>query len=82
MSKPTTDPQPTGITQQTFKYIKMAQFFPDYASTVTSWKHKLRGKNGRGNPVVFTPADIKAIDRGLEKMIHDIQTKKKKKKIA
>ena len=47
--------------QEIFNYIKAAKFFPKYAPKVTNWKNKCRGKNGKGQPLDFTPADRKEI---------------------
>lgn len=55
-----------------FTYIKAAQFFPNYAPSVIDWKKKMTGKNGRGNPVEFSPADNKAIKAGLKELFKDI----------
>jgi hypothetical protein len=34
-----------------WKYIKADAFFVKYCPDIKSYKHKIRGKNGRGNPV-------------------------------
>ena len=57
---------------KTFDYIKAAAFFPDYAPKVKNWKHKMRGFNGRGNPMEFSKDDIKEITKGLKKLYHDL----------
>lgn len=57
---------------QIFEYIKAAQFFPKYAPGVENWKHKLRGKNGRGNPLEFSVNDKAEIKKGLKKLFSEI----------
>lgn len=49
--------------------IKFSRFFPHYAPTVTNVKHKMRGKDGNGQPTGFTEADKAAIRAGLDKFI-------------
>jgi hypothetical protein len=56
-----------------WKFIKAAQFFPVYAPDVINWKHKLREKNGRGNPVSFSESDLKQIRAGLTKLFKDLK---------
>lgn len=60
-------------TNTIFKFIVAAYFFPKYASDVVNWKHKCRGKNGRGNPVGFTDEDIEHIRRGLKQLFGDLK---------
>lgn len=55
-----------------WKFIKADQFFPNYLPHIKNYKHKIRGKNGRGNPIEFTEAELKEIKRALKKMIVDI----------
>lgn len=60
-------------TMDVFKYIKAVVFFPEFAPKVLNWKHKMRGFNGRGNPVEFTDADKKMIAAGLEKLFKKLE---------
>lgn len=53
---------------EVFKYIVANKFFPQYAPRVKSWKHKLRGKNGRGNPIEWSEQDKADIKAGLKKL--------------
>ena len=55
-----------------WSYIKAVNFFPTYAPSVKDWRKKMTGKNGRGNPVSFSPADNAAIKAGLKKLFKDI----------
>ncbi|RUP39774.1 MAG: hypothetical protein EKK63_09045 [Acinetobacter sp.] len=55
-----------------WNYIKADSFFRDYLPHVKNYKHKIRGKNGRGNPVEFPPADKAAIKAGLEQLFKDL----------
>ena len=54
-----------------WKYIKADSFFKDYLPDVKSHKHKIRGKNGRGNPVDFTDREKKSIIAALRKLIKE-----------
>lgn len=51
-----------------FKYIKAANFFPDFAPEVHNWKHKMRGFNGRGNHMEFSAQDKAIIKKALTKL--------------
>ena len=53
-------------------YIKADSFFKDYLPHIKSYKHKLRGKNGRGNPVDFSEAEKKEIKTALKKLFKDL----------
>jgi hypothetical protein len=55
-----------------FRFIKADQFFAAYAPRVKSYKHKIRGRNGRDNPVEFSDDDKKEIKRGMKKMARDL----------
>jgi hypothetical protein len=55
-----------------WNYIKADSFFRDYLPQIKSYKHKIRGKNGRGNPVDFSPEERKEIKRALRKLMKDI----------
>ena len=54
--------------KQIFKYVKAAQFFPDYAPQVKQHGNKITGSDGR-RPVDFSKEDKKAIKDGLKKMV-------------
>lgn len=54
-------------------YIKAEKFFPKYCPEIKSHRHKIRGKNGRGNPVEFTEVEKREIKKGLKKMAAEIQ---------
>jgi len=56
-----------------FKFITAKFFFPVYAPEVRDWMKKCSGKNGRGNPLIFSEADIKAIRKGLKEFSRDLQ---------
>lgn len=55
-------------------YIKADSFFRDYLRHIKSYKHKIRGKNGRGNPVDFNAAEKKEIKTGLKKLFKDLNS--------
>lgn len=54
--------------QNLFTFINATAFFPAHCPNITSWKHKLRGMNGRGNPVAFTDQELDQIQRGIERI--------------
>jgi hypothetical protein len=54
-----------------WNYIKADAFFRDYLPEIKSYKHKIRGKNGRGNPTEFTKEENKAIRTAIKKMLKD-----------
>lgn len=51
-----------------FDLIKAATFFPTYAPGVKNWSHKMRGMNGRGNPLSFSLEDLNEINAGIDTM--------------
>lgn len=55
-----------------FQFIKADQFFPAYLPHIKNYKHKIRGKNGRGNPIEFTEAELKDIKKALKQLIKDL----------
>jgi hypothetical protein len=55
-----------------WNYIKADSFFKDYLPHIKSYKHKLRGKNGRGNPVEFNESEKKEIKAALKKLFKDL----------
>lgn len=59
--------------QATWTFIKADQFFPAYCPTITNYKRKISGKNGRGNPLTFTDQEKKQIAKGLKQLFKDIQ---------
>ncbi len=57
--------------RQIFKYVKAAQFFPDYAPQVKQHGNKITGSDGRRS-VEFSKDDKKLIIDGLKKMVKEI----------
>jgi hypothetical protein len=55
-----------------WKYIKADAFFVKYCPDIKSYKHKIRGKNGRGNPVNFSDQESKEIKNGLKRLFRDM----------
>jgi len=55
-----------------FTYIKADKFFPEYCPQIKSYKHKIRGKNGRGNPIEFSKEEMKQIKKGLKQLLKDL----------
>ena len=56
-----------------WNYIKADSFFKDYLPQIKSYKHKIRGKNGRGNPVDFSPDEKKQIKQALKSLMSDVK---------
>lgn len=56
----------------TWEYIKADSFFRDYLPHIKSYKHKIRGFNGRGNPTDFSEAEKKEIKTALKKLFKDL----------
>lgn len=50
-------------------YIKADSFFKDYLPKIKSYKHKIRGKNGRGNPIDFSPGEKKEIRAAFKNLL-------------
>lgn len=55
-----------------WKYIKASQFFPNYCPDIKDFRKKITGRNGRGNPIEFTPDDLQKIRQGLARMYREI----------
>ena len=53
---------------QKLKYINSHKFFKDYLPDIKSVRHKIRGKNGRGNPTKFSQTEEKQINQAILKM--------------
>ena len=53
-------------------YIKADRFFPAYCPTIKNYKNKIRGKNGRGNPIAFTKDEISQIKKAIKKMTNEL----------
>lgn len=60
--------------KEILKYLSAKNFFTDYAKSVKNYKHKMRGKDGNGNPIEFSQDDKKLIASGLKKMVADAVT--------
>ena len=63
--------------KEILKYLSAKYFFADYAKSVKNFTHKMRGTDGKGNPIEFSDEDKKAIASGLKKMAKDISAKLK-----
>jgi hypothetical protein len=55
-----------------WKYIKADSFFKDYLPNIKSYKHKIRGFNGRGNKTDFSEQEKKDIKQGLKQLFKDL----------
>ncbi len=53
-------------------YIKADTFVRNHLPEIKSYKHKIRGKNGRGNPVEFSPEESKQIKQALSRLFKDL----------
>lgn len=58
-----------------WRFIKADTFFREYLPHIKSYKHKIRGKNGRGNPTKFNDAEINEIQEALKKLFVDLTKK-------
>lgn len=58
-----------------FKYIKADSFFRDYLPNIRNYKHKIRGKNGRGNPCSFSEEEKKQILEAVSKLSNQLKSK-------
>lgn len=56
-----------------WEYIKADTFFRGYLPNIKSYKHKIRGKNGRGNPVEFSHNEKQQIKKALSKLFKDLE---------
>jgi hypothetical protein len=54
-----------------WKYIKADSLFKDFLPEIKGHKHKIRGKNGRGNPVDFSEDEKKEINKTIDKIIKE-----------
>lgn len=55
-----------------FNFIKADTFFREYLPNIKSYKHKIRCKNGRGNPVEFSQDEKQQIKKALSKLFKDL----------
>jgi hypothetical protein len=55
-----------------FNFIKADKFFPEYLPHIKNYKRKISGKNGRGNPVEFSPSELSEIKGAIKKMAKDL----------
>lgn len=55
-----------------WNYIKADSFFRDYLPNIKSYKHKIRGFNGRGNKTDFSQDEKKQIKAALKQLFKDI----------
>ena len=52
-------------------FVKADSVFKELLPEIKSHRHKIRGKNGRGNPVDFTDEEKKKINKAVSKMLKD-----------
>ena len=57
-----------------WNFIKADTFFREYQPNIKSHKHKIRGKNGRGNHVEFSAAEKKQIKSALKLLFKDLES--------
>lgn len=55
-----------------WNYIKADPFFKNYLPHIKCHKHKIRGKNGRGNPIEFSPDEKQQIKQALSRLFKDL----------
>ncbi len=56
-----------------WRFIKADTFFREYLPNIKSYKHKIRGKNGRGNIVEFTDGEKKQIKAALKTLFKHLE---------
>jgi hypothetical protein len=61
------------LVKMIWKHIKADNFFREYLPNIKSYKHKIRGKNGRGNPIKFSPEETKQIKQALSMLFKDLE---------
>lgn len=54
-----------------WEYIKADSLFRGYLPEIKNHKHKIRGKNTKGNPLDFTDAEKAAIMKAIKKMVDE-----------
>lgn len=59
-----------------WKYIKADSFFRDYLPEIKNVRHKIRGKNTRGNPLDFSDTEKEKIQSGLKKLFEHLNNPK------
>lgn len=52
-------------------FIKADSVFKELLPDIKNHKNKIRGKNGRGNPIEFTNEEKKKINKAVAKMLKD-----------
>ena len=58
-----------------WKYIKASTFFRDYPTGIKSVDKKLRGYNGKGDPVFFSKEEKRRINEAMQKMFNEHKLK-------
>lgn len=56
-----------------WRFVKADQFFAEYLPHMKTYKHRIRGFNGRGNPTQWTDAEKKEIQKAVMQLIKDIK---------
>ena len=56
-----------------WEYIKADTFFKECLPNIKSYKHKIRGKNGRGNPIEFSNEEKQQIKKALSKLFKELE---------
>jgi len=54
--------------EQFFELVRASQFFPVHCPGVKRYYHKMRGVDGNGQPLDFTPEDKKAMREAAKKL--------------
>lgn len=50
-------------------FIKADSLFREILPEIKNHKNKIRGKNGRGNPIEFTELEKKSINKAVEEVV-------------
>lgn len=60
--------------QPLFQVVVAKYFFENYCPEVSNVKHKLRGIDGNGNPIDFSPEDKKKMRAAINQLGKDLKT--------
>lgn len=63
------------LIRQIKTFIKIEPFFKKYLPHQKNFAHKIRGKNGRNNPLTFSDAEKNEIKLAINKLLTDLLNK-------
>lgn len=59
--------------EKLWRFVKAEQFFAQYLPHIRTYKHRIRGFNGRGNPTEWTEQEKHDIKKAVAQFIKDIK---------